>query len=89
MDYGKFEDVMATVADVFATWDDNMKDFTNVAREGGPTILAKTGTSADSFQFPGRDRRNSSRSRSILRTLNYKNESPTFELSGDPTNSSG
>ena len=33
MDYGKFEEVMATVADVFATWDDNMKDFTNVARE--------------------------------------------------------
>mgnify|MGYP002718727164 CR=1 FL=1 len=34
MDYAKFEDVMAQVADVFGTWDENMKDFTNVAREG-------------------------------------------------------
>ena len=33
-DYGKFEEVMGMAADVFATWDDNMKDFTNVAREG-------------------------------------------------------
>lgn len=34
MDYAKFEGVMAQVAEVFATWDENMKDFTNVAREG-------------------------------------------------------
>ncbi|OCF56381.1 dynein heavy chain 1, cytosolic [Kwoniella mangroviensis CBS 10435] len=33
MDYAKFEEVMAMTADVFATWDENMKDFTNVARE--------------------------------------------------------
>ncbi|WWC91126.1 uncharacterized protein L201_006067 [Kwoniella dendrophila CBS 6074] len=33
MDYAKFEEVMAMAADVFATWDENMKDFTNVARE--------------------------------------------------------
>lgn len=33
MDYTKFEEVMATAAEVFATWDENMKDFTNVARE--------------------------------------------------------
>lgn len=34
MDYTKFEEVMATAAEVFGTWDENMKDFTNVAREG-------------------------------------------------------
>lgn len=34
MDYTKFEEVMVATADVFATWDENMKDFTNVAREG-------------------------------------------------------
>lgn len=34
MDYAKFEEVMATAAEVFGTWDENMKDFTNVAREG-------------------------------------------------------
>ncbi|WVR09001.1 hypothetical protein IAU60_006061 [Kwoniella sp. DSM 27419] len=33
MDYGKFEEVMSSAADVFATWDESMKDFTNVARE--------------------------------------------------------
>lgn len=39
MDYAKFEDIMALAADVFATWDENMKDFTNVAREGGWSSL--------------------------------------------------
>lgn len=34
MDYAKFEEIMGITADVFATWDENMKDFTNVAREG-------------------------------------------------------
>lgn len=34
MDYAKFEGIMALAADVFATWDENLKDFTNVAREG-------------------------------------------------------
>jgi dynein heavy chain 1 len=34
MDYTKFEEVMGMVAEVFSTWDENMKDFTNVAREG-------------------------------------------------------
>jgi hypothetical protein len=33
MDHAKFEDVMALAADLFAAWDENMKDFTNVARE--------------------------------------------------------
>lgn len=33
MDHTKFEEVMALAADLFATWDENMKDFTNVARE--------------------------------------------------------
>ncbi|KAL7421138.1 dynein heavy chain [Cryptotrichosporon argae] len=33
MEYGKFENVMGAVAEVFGTWDENMKDFTNVARE--------------------------------------------------------
>jgi dynein heavy chain 1 len=34
MDYGKFEEVMAVATSVFTIWDENMKDFTNVAREG-------------------------------------------------------
>lgn len=34
MDYAKFEEAMTTAAAVFGTWDENMKDFTNVAREG-------------------------------------------------------
>jgi dynein heavy chain 1 len=33
MDYGKFEDVMSVTAEVFSAWDENIKDFTNVARE--------------------------------------------------------
>ncbi|ORX39193.1 dynein heavy chain, N-terminal region 1-domain-containing protein [Kockovaella imperatae] len=33
MEYQKFEQVIASVTEVFATWDENMKDFTNVARE--------------------------------------------------------
>jgi dynein heavy chain 1 len=33
MDHTKFDEVMALAADLFATWDENMKDFTNVARE--------------------------------------------------------
>jgi dynein heavy chain 1 len=33
MEYSKFEDVMVTTAAVFSVWDENMKDFTNVARE--------------------------------------------------------
>lgn len=34
MDYGKFESVMSLASSVFTVWDENMKDFTNVAREG-------------------------------------------------------
>ena len=34
MDYAKFDDIMAFAQDVFAVWDENMKDFTNVGREG-------------------------------------------------------
>lgn len=34
MDYAKFDDMMAIAQEVFAVWDENMKDFTNVAREG-------------------------------------------------------
>ncbi|WVQ73635.1 hypothetical protein IAR50_003215 [Cryptococcus sp. DSM 104548] len=33
MDYAKFEEVVALGAEVFGTWEENMKDFTNVARE--------------------------------------------------------
>ncbi|KAK4688349.1 dynein cytoplasmic 1 heavy chain, partial [Tremellales sp. Uapishka_1] len=33
MEYGKFETIMGLTAQVFASWDENMKDFTNVARE--------------------------------------------------------
>ena len=33
MDYGKFEEVMSVASSVFTVWDENMKDFTNVARE--------------------------------------------------------
>lgn len=39
MDYTKFEDAMGLAAEVFATWDENMKDFTNVAREGSSSVL--------------------------------------------------
>jgi dynein heavy chain 1 len=34
MDYDKFEQVMSLASGVFAVWEENMKDFTNVAREG-------------------------------------------------------
>jgi dynein heavy chain 1 len=34
MDYNKFDQVTNQVAEVFSAWDENMKDFTNVAREG-------------------------------------------------------
>jgi dynein heavy chain 1, cytosolic len=34
MDYGMFERTMESVGDVFAAWDENIKEFTNVAREG-------------------------------------------------------
>jgi dynein heavy chain 1 len=40
MDYGKFEDVMSTASSVFTVWDENMKDFTNVAREGEFATIA-------------------------------------------------
>ncbi|BEJ00458.1 hypothetical protein CcaverHIS631_0503150 [Cutaneotrichosporon cavernicola] len=33
MDYAKFDEIMNVTAEVFSTWDENMKDFTNVARE--------------------------------------------------------
>lgn len=39
MDYAKFEEVMSVAADVFSTWDENMKDFTNVAREGSVCLF--------------------------------------------------
>lgn len=34
MEYETFERSMTAAADVFLTWDENMKEFTNVAREG-------------------------------------------------------
>lgn len=34
MEYETFERSMNAAADVFLTWDENMKEFTNVAREG-------------------------------------------------------
>jgi len=34
MDYGKFDNALSMTSEVFATWEENMKDFTNVAREG-------------------------------------------------------
>ena len=34
MDYASFERTMTAAMDVFATWDDNIKEFTNVARDG-------------------------------------------------------
>lgn len=33
-DHTKFEEVMSLASEMFTTWDENMKDFTNVAREG-------------------------------------------------------
>ena len=46
MDYAKFEQVVHTVAEVFATWDENMKDFTNVAREGELSVTNRSLTSS-------------------------------------------
>jgi dynein heavy chain 1 len=34
MDYASFESTMTAAMEVFATWDENIKEFTNVAREG-------------------------------------------------------
>jgi len=34
MNYKSFERTMTAAMDVFATWDENIKEFTNVAREG-------------------------------------------------------
>lgn len=34
MDYATFERLMEGVNDVFAVWDENVKEFINVAREG-------------------------------------------------------
>jgi dynein heavy chain 1 len=40
IDYEMFERNMASVADVFATWNENIKEFTNVAREGELLLMA-------------------------------------------------
>ena len=34
MDYASFESTMTAAMEVFAAWDENIKEFTNVAREG-------------------------------------------------------
>jgi hypothetical protein len=34
LDYSSFERIVATTAEVFASWEENIKEFTNVAREG-------------------------------------------------------
>lgn len=68
MDYAKFEGVMAQAQEVFATWDENMKDFTNVAREGEP--LHKSGLTV---QCRGNAQRSSSLSKSTPPMPNSKN----------------
>ena len=40
MDYERFDVAMGLTAEVFTTWEENMKDFTNVAREG--TLVVST-----------------------------------------------
>jgi dynein heavy chain 1 len=40
-DYTKFEEITALASEMFSTWDENMKDFTNVAREGQLLSLRK------------------------------------------------
>jgi dynein heavy chain 1 len=47
MDYGKFESVMSLASGVFTVWDENMKDFTNVAREGTPLCHQRDRFQAD------------------------------------------
>jgi len=41
MDYSKFDQVTSQVAEVFGAWDESMKDFTNVAREGKLDICSR------------------------------------------------
>lgn len=81
-DYAKFENIMAQVADVFATWDENMKDFTNVAREGKCRYQFKQLTT----QCLGKDKKSSSPLRSIPLMRHCKRGSPIFEPSVDRMN---
>lgn len=46
MDYPSFESTMTAAMEVFATWDENIKEFTNVAREGEST---QAGSSAAKY----------------------------------------
>lgn len=34
LDYPTFERIVVTTAEVFASWEENIKEFTNIAREG-------------------------------------------------------
>jgi dynein heavy chain 1 len=72
MDYAKFDEIMNVTAEVFSTWDENMKDFTNVAREGE----SETCGVADAESLVS-VRRSSSPSRSTLRTTSYRSASCT------------
>ena len=73
MDYAKFDDVMSLAGEVFVTWDENMKDFTNVAREGEP-LLSRLAALMMTPQCPGSASKSSSRSKSPLPTPSCRKE---------------
>lgn len=82
MDYAKFNEIMNVTADVFSSWDENMKDFTNVAREGMPKSLSF----ADAQSLVS-VRKSSSLSRLRLRITNCTSVSSTSERSAARTSS--
>lgn len=82
MKYTKFEEVMILAAEAFATWDENMKDFTNVAREGEIRSTITTDN-----QCHGNGRKNLSRSKSAPLMQNCKTVLRISGLSGDLTSS--
>lgn len=47
LDYPSFDRVTTTAMEVFAAWEENIKEFTNVAREGERRIPLTTTIEAD------------------------------------------
>lgn len=82
MDYAKFDEIMNVTAEVFSTWDENMKDFTNVAREG--ELSACEVVDVESLVNV---RRSSSPSRSTPHTTSCRSASCTSAPSAARTNS--
>ncbi len=88
MDYGKFEDAMGMTAEVFSIWEENMKDFTNVAREGTVELSVSLCVSADLGQSHVNEPRSLFPSRSTRLMPSCKSALLIFEPSDDLTNSS-